>query len=325
MILDTKYPTRETNKGSTLSIVDEFNVDGVIYFTVHCSACSKDTELHIEPFIQPKNEWKRGVIPCSCSVHPYYDERQANIVANRRCVAKGKVFHGFASSFNGMNKTKVFGKCSVHKIVEWDNIFNYLKKPSECPICSKRKPVFGVGVNDADYDVRYCPYYSTWSGMLRRCYYAPYQKKHSTYIGCSVDEDWKVFSRFKAWMELQNWEGNQLDKDLLVEGNKVYSENTCVFISCAINTILAARAPSKLGLPRGVHRREDGKYSASCSGKYLGLFNSELEAHSAWQCAIVDRIMCLSEGQSDVVTSRLVDIANRIKEDNKFHRVTTKI
>ena len=54
MQLDTKYPTRETNKGSTLSIVDEFNVDGVIYFTVYCSACSKDTELHIEPFIQPK-------------------------------------------------------------------------------------------------------------------------------------------------------------------------------------------------------------------------------------------------------------------------------
>lgn len=324
MQLDIKYPVMLTKKGSIISVIDEFNVDGIIYLTISCSICSKDVELHNEPFIQPKNHWKRGVIPCSCSAHPYYDERQATVVAKRRCDAKGKVFHGFSSSFNGLSRTKVFGRCSVHKLVEWDNLSNYLKRPSECPICSKRKPVFGVGINDADYDVRYCPYYSTWSDMLRRCYYEPYQKKYPTYVGCSVDETWKIFSRFKSWMEIQDWEGKQLDKDLLVGGNKVYSENTCIFINGAINTLLAAR-PSKSGLSRGVCRKEGGRYMATCSGKRLGVFNSEMEAHSAWQCAIVDRIMCLSEGQSDVVTSRLVDIANRIKEDNKFHRVTTKV
>lgn len=318
-------PERLTKRGGLLSVVEHYTVDGVIYFRVHCSICSQDTELHKEPFIQIKSDWNKGAIPCSCSIHPYYDERQAIIVANRRCKALGKEFHGFTSSFKGMSKTKVFGKCSVHKLVEWDNIFNYLKKTSECPICSKRRPLFGVGINDADYDVRACHYYSTWSDMIRRCHYVPYQTKNPTYIGCSVAENWKVFSNFKSWMEKQDWEGKQLDKDLLVAGNKVYSEDNCIFISGAINSLLASRVASKVGSPRGVCSRKAGSYSASCSGKYLGMFDSEMEAHSAWQCAIVDKILYLSQGQCDVVAKRLNEIAANIIEDNKLNRVTIKI
>ena len=113
--------------------------------------------------------------------------------------------------------------------------------------------VHGVGINDADYEVtRYeyvivdgrkkqkriwiCPYYQTWKGMLGRCYSTKYQDTRPTYKGCSVSEEWLTFSNFRAWMEKQDWEGMQLDKDLLFEGNKVYSAETCVFITREVNS-----------------------------------------------------------------------------------------
>ena len=116
-----------------------------------------------------------------------------------------------------------------------------------------KKLVFGVGINDADYVVQrketigyvggkrkrkliwYCRYYSAWEHMLARCYSARWQEKYPTYAGCAVATEWLTFSNFKAWMEKQNWKGGQLDKDLLFEGNKLYSAETCVFVTQALN------------------------------------------------------------------------------------------
>ena len=109
-----------------------------------------------------------------------------------------------------------------------------------------KRLVYGVGINDADYVVQkwetigyvngkqkqkliwICPYYSAWKSMLKRCYSSKYQDKRPTYKGCSVSDEWLTFSVFKVWMEKQDWEGKQLDKDLLFEGNKIYSADTCV-------------------------------------------------------------------------------------------------
>lgn len=121
------------------------------------------------------------------------------------------------------------------------------------------KLVYGVGINDADYVVMKmqtigdvngkrkqklvweCPYHRTWKGMLKRCYSAKYQETRPTYEGCSVSDDWLTFSVFKNWMEAQNWEGRQLDKDLLFEENKVYSPETCVFVSGMVNSFTIDR------------------------------------------------------------------------------------
>ena len=110
-----------------------------------------------------------------------------------------------------------------------------------------KKLVCGVGINDADYAVQkletvgyadgkrkqrlvwVCPYYQTWIDMLKRCYSDKLQERQPTYKGCSVSEEWLTFSAFKVWMEKQDFERKQLDKDLLFEGNKVYSAETCVF------------------------------------------------------------------------------------------------
>lgn len=116
-----------------------------------------------------------------------------------------------------------------------------------------KKLVRGVGINNADYAVQrfetigcvggkrkrkkvwVCPYYRAWENMLSRCYSAKYQERQPAYIGCTVSEEWLTFSNFKAWMEKQEWEGKQLSKDLLFEGNKVYSAENCVFVTRAVN------------------------------------------------------------------------------------------
>ena len=95
-----------------------------------------------------------------------------------------------------------------------------------------KKLVFGVGINDADYviDKRInaslpgerrsqkvlwaCPYYSRWKDVLSRCYAAYHLLKRPNYFDCTVCEEWLLFSNFKKWMEQQDWEGKQLDKDL---------------------------------------------------------------------------------------------------------------
>lgn len=95
-----------------------------------------------------------------------------------------------------------------------------------------RELVYGVGVDDLDYPKKkllpngkysFCPYYQRWRGMIRRCYSKAQLGKNPNYEGCTVCDEWLTFSNFKSWMEKQDWEGKELDKDLLVRGNKVYS------------------------------------------------------------------------------------------------------
>ena len=170
-----------------------------------------------------------------------------------------------------------------------------------------KKLVHGVGINDAGYDVVKretigyvdgkrkrklvwaCPFYRAWADMLKRCYSVKHQKNRPTYQGCTVSDDWLAFSNFKAWMEKQQWEGNQLDKDLLIEENKVYSSDACVFVTQTVNSFTtdsgAARGEWLIGV---CWHKAAGKFKSSCSNpftkkkEHLGLFTCEQEAHQAW-------------------------------------------
>ena len=161
----------------------------------------------------------------------------------------------------------------------------------------RRNLIYGVGVNDAKYKTQYkqdgkiirCPYYVVWSGMLRRCYSDKFKLDRPTYKECYVCDDWKVFSSFKLWMSGQDWEGNQLDKDILRKGNKIYSPDFCVFVPALINSFVISNNANRGEFPVGVTWcGYHGKYKASCSnpftkkGESLGFFESPNLAHDAW-------------------------------------------
>ena len=161
----------------------------------------------------------------------------------------------------------------------------------------KPKLVHGVGINDADYPVnplgpdkkgRMCPYYDVWHNMLRRAYDPKYAARYPTYIGVTVCEEWHSFMAFRAWMETQDWEGKQLDKDIIVPGNKVYSPATCVFVLSEINSLLTDGAAQRGKWPIGVSwHKASNKFCAHIKegGKkqHLGSFATPEAAHIAWR------------------------------------------
>ena len=162
--------------------------------------------------------------------------------------------------------------------------------------------VCGVGIIGTKYPVseggRDTKDYALWKRMLERCYSDSYQKKRPTYEGCEVSDNFKSYEYFYDWCHKQigfdnDGNGNpfQLDKDLLIKGNKVYSESTCVFIPSEINLLLVKREASRGEHPIGVYWSKTNKAFIAQINKNkgmqekLGLFKTELEAFNAYKQA----------------------------------------
>lgn len=161
-----------------------------------------------------------------------------------------------------------------------------------------KKLIYGVGVNDLSRPVWtklngkrvICPFYSKWMGMLKRCYDPKFHLERPTYEGCEITEEWLLFSNFERWMKTQDWEGKELDKDLLKAGNKIYSPDFCVFLPRELNSFTIDRGASRGEYPLGVASvKESGRFRAYCSNpftkrqEYLGHYDTPEEAHLAWR------------------------------------------
>ena len=158
--------------------------------------------------------------------------------------------------------------------------------------------VYGVGISGTKYpptinDVK-TKEYGLWYSMLERCYSEKYQKKYPTYEGCEVSNNFKSYEYFYEWCNKQIGFSNQswqLDKDLLIKGNKVYSEYSCVFIPKEINLLLVKSTASRGEHLIGVHWCKKGKYFVSRVSKnkgkseHLGYFKTEIEAFNAYKQA----------------------------------------
>ena len=140
--------------------------------------------------------------------------------------------------------------------------------------------------------------YALWKSMLTRCYSDSYKKKHLTYQGCEVSENFKSYEYFYEWCNQQvgfDTDGNgnpfHLDKDLLVKGNKIYSEDTCVFIPVEINSLLVKRENMRGKYLIGVYWCNTKKVFVARVNKnkgkreWLGVFKTEIEAFKAYKQA----------------------------------------
>ena len=171
-----------------------------------------------------------------------------------------------------------------------------------------RKPVHGIGFNDVNYTTQprvngsaLCdPAYRAWASMIQRAYDKKFHEKRQTYSDVTVCKDWHSFSAFRAWW-LDNYrEGWQLDKDLLMPGNREYSPDACIYIPSRLNAFTIDCGASRGELPIGVClSKPTGKYTAKCNnpitGKnhHLGSFNAPEEANEAWldyKLSIADRL-----------------------------------
>lgn len=183
-----------------------------------------------------------------------------------------------------------------------------------------RKLKYGVGLKDAPSttkDTWKCPYYSRWNHMLSRCYSEVWRAKYPTYTGVVVCEEWLKFSNFKGWMETQDWEGKQLDKDLLGDG-KLYSPNTCCFISGGLNKFLTLSGKTRGLFPVGVSK-SDSNFRVQISNPftkkldYFGCYKTPEKALEVWKSEKINFAKQLPELEaSPILLQKVIEKINAV-------------
>ena len=239
-----------------------------------------------------------------------------NDVNYKACV--GKVYKSKLSGdfkivkYNDTKDVEIqFLKTGFEMVVQLGSIRNGNVKDPYLP------SVYGVGVSGNKYPITVngvkTKEYVLWRDMLKRCYSDICKKKYPTYESCEVSDKFKSYEYFYEWCNKQIGFSNQswqLDKDLLIKGNKVYSEDSCVFIPQEVNTLL-----TKSTALRGNHLIGVCWHNASKSfvaqisknkGKqeYLGLFNTEIEAFNAYKQAKESFIKEQAEKWKDEIDER---------------------
>ena len=140
------------------------------------------------------------------------------------------------------------------------------------------------------------------SMMVSRCYDDKYLQRNPNYKGCTVSEDFyelenfminiRKVSNFEVWATQEGW---QLDKDLFVQNNKVYSVATCCFLPKKLNITFQGGGQKKGNdLPNGVvvgkARVGAATYIAQCVGdkgsnRHVGTYTTAEEAFIAYSKA----------------------------------------
>ena len=206
------------------------------------------------------------------------------------------------------NNSKVCIICPIHG--EFWQIPNCHLAGQGCIRC-RRVVCYGIATNDLPREST-GEFANLWYGILDRCYSERELKKHPAYIGCSVSEEWWLLSNFKKWYNEHYVRGWQIDKDLLVKGNKVYGPDTCCFVPNEINaTIVQRRKPKSTTLPQGVYLRKDGLFFAKfqCGGekRRLGLYKTKEEAFLAFKEAKEAWVKTLADKYKDQLETKVYE------------------
>lgn len=189
----------------------------------------------------------------------------------------------------------------------------------------ERGTICGFGINDIPELTFYkteegktelIQAYKTWTGIIDRCYRPGHEVKFKAYADCSVCKEWKYFSNFKKWFDENYIEGFDIDKDILIKGNKVYSPEACCFVPRVINLIFAKNKTRKSNLPRGVKYKKYGnRYSAEISidnkNKLIGYFKDVDSAAEAYNQARKEYISEIADRYKNVLKP---EVSKALKE-----------
>lgn len=169
----------------------------------------------------------------------------------------------------------------------------------------------------------YLPEYYLWNKMNYRCNpNGAEQRKNPTYVGCECSDAFKNYDLWLEWARqqkgfLQRDENGaifQQDKDLLVKGNKLYSEDTCVFIPKELNGFLNTSKAVRGQWPIGVYKYKNAFISqvSNKDGKgylqtYLGSYQTPEEAFCAYKRFKEDKAKAFAIKYSGLVDERAIE------------------
>ena len=156
----------------------------------------------------------------------------------------------------------------------------------------KPKSIYGHGTNDATYKVRQggrqnpskCKLFTYWENRVRNVYSAAQHERSPQYRNTYLSEEWHKFSGFLIdflpaldKVPPQFREGIHIDKDILNVG---YCREGFLLVPQNLNKFMKMSSKNTKGYVGAVLAR--GRYRAEINGRYLGSFNTELEAHRVW-------------------------------------------
>lgn len=187
-----------------------------------------------------------------------------------------------------------------------------------------KKTAYGVGfIGEGNYKVSvkrvYTHQYIFWRTMLRRCYSSNFHNQSLTYKNCTVSSEWHNFQNFAKWFDENYYEIDgermNLDKDILVKGNKVYSPDTCIFVPSIINNLFVKSDAARGMYPIGVSLSKESTkkpFRVLCSeGKrnqiYLGRFSTPEEGFRAYKVFKERVIKKFANEYKDKIPSRLYE------------------
>lgn len=161
--------------------------------------------------------------------------------------------------------------------------------------------------------------YRVWKCMLERCYNPWFLNKEPTYIDCYVCKEWHNFQNFADWFYENVYDCNneklQLDKDILVKGNKIYSPETCILVPQRINSLFTKSDASRGKYPIGVSpNKKYNKLEVFCctleKQEYLGRFplNRPFQAFTVYKNFKENYIKKVADEYKELIPKKLYNV-----------------
>ena len=229
----------------------------------------------------------------------------------------------------------------------WTNLID-IKNRSIVPL--NKPSVFGVGVYG---EGKYVPRnrkpregqveapkaaFRSWQQLMKRMWSSnKHDRKNSKrYSHVSVCDEWNNFQNFCSWAVEQvgfdNVESNGrawcLDKDILFEGNSIYSPDTCVFVPNEVNAFFSITTNDEESFGTNFiepkfKNAKDG-FISRCTNpitkerEYLGYFDTIREANEVYVKRKNEFARLLADKWDGVLDSRVIDSLNSFDMERRF-------
>lgn len=242
-------------------------------------------------------------------------------VIKKRAIIKNRLGEQRINN-QGLNM-KIIKTIDAHNItVEFDDGYtkdtsysNFKNGKVKNPFFKSFYGVGYIGETETQKDNKDLESFKKWKMMLDRCYNLKH-KNYNSYGGCGVTvcEEWHYYKNFKDWFDKYYYEIDgeniQLDKDILVKNNKIYSPDTCVFVPQYINNLF--KSSKENGLPVGVNLSKNKKrYIASIRVNkktiYLGRYDTSEEAFLVYKEAKEKEIKRVADEYKDKIPEKLYE------------------
>ena len=149
-----------------------------------------------------------------------------------------------------------------------------------------------------------------WHNMYNRCYSDSYHERSPQYIDCKMCDEWlDDRESFYDWVRENYYkiDGEQidLDKDILINGNKEYGTENCIFAPHSINTYFENLTREPIYLPKLNKYRMD----IFLEGKTvnIGYYDTEEEAKKVFIKHKEAAILAKADLYKDRIPRKLYD------------------